>query len=224
MDSERRDCNNTMPKARPWIDTISNRLWQNTGLYVACGLAFVLSSFLLLIFNIHADDAPEEMSKNQIAAPVVQKSQILPISDEVYITTILKDSYLPNPRLRIYRMAGTALIEVYEQTGAGKELLELSIGDVTGDGIPEVLSTWRGGQEGLKSLSVIQWDSDLKSFKEVLTYDSARKIELVQKKHGKSVGTEICIDCDTRKGKLYSWRNSRFVVKSLDRAAKHKTL
>jgi hypothetical protein len=167
--------------------------------------------------NVGADDLLVETLKRQLAKPVIVRAEQFSISGENYVVAALKESFLAEPRIRIFRAIFDSFDEVYEDIGGGYELINLRVSDITDDKIPEIITQWACGQRGLRCINIIGYDSMLR-FKQVFVSQASR-IELVPKQEG-PIEIYLFDDYPVEGGKIktvkrvYEWKNGNFVGKN----------
>lgn len=196
------------------------------GITAKRGSKFRLASVWLLVFaylwSAEAQESPLEILKRQMAAPLVLQVQEFRLPAGSYVAAVLKESFLPEPRVRIFQVTGATLTEVFETRGGGEQLTDLLVTDLTGDTVPEVVTTWLCGQRGLKCISILAWEARTGRFKEVFDAQ-ASQIELGPKEHGKPIEI-VLVDRNqsARTGKqtgrrVYVWQRGRFMKKASPR-------
>jgi hypothetical protein len=156
-----------------------------------------------------------------MTAPLVLQAQEFQLPAGSYVAAVLKESFLPEPRVRIFQVTGATLTEVFETRGGGEQLTDLLVTDLTGDNVPEVVTTWLCGQRALKCISILAWEVRTRRFKEVFDAQ-ASQIELGPKKQGKPIEIVLVDGESARAGKqtgrrAYVWHRGRFMKKASPR-------
>jgi len=156
--------------------------------------------------------------KQQIATPTVLNAVQFEIPPDTYVAAVLRESFLPEPRLRIFMLIGSTLTEVYEAPGGGEELIDLLLMHLTGNKIAEIVTIWTCGQRGLKCITVYAWENNTRRFRQIFDAQ-ASQIEFGPKHEGKpvAIGLLDAADSPTKKlsgRRVYIWQNGRFVRKT----------
>jgi hypothetical protein len=169
-------------------------------------------------WSAEAQDSAAEILKRQLSLPIVLRVEQFQLPTGTYLAAVMRESFLPGPRIRIFLVTGASLAEVYETMGGGEELVDLQTIDLTGDNMPEVVTTWLCGQRGLKCVKILAWESKTRRFREVFDAQ-ASDVELGPKQQGKPIEI-VLVDGDNTpkasmpKKRVYVWQRGKFIRKA----------
>jgi hypothetical protein len=184
------------------------------------GLVFLSLCIIAMHYSLRAEaqESGVEILKRELKIPIVLRAGQFSLSGETYVVAVLKESFLPEPRVRIFLVVGNSLVEVYETTGGGENLTDLLFVDLTGDKLPEVVTFWMCGQRGLRCIKVIRWEPNTRRFEEVFD-GQASEIQFGPGEEGKPV--EIYLYDGYGRGKVkvekektvFLWEQGKFIQK-----------
>jgi hypothetical protein len=141
--------------------------------------ALILLTLVMQLNDCHASGSLQNSLVKGLRAPTVISYKEIIINGNVYLLEILDEAYLSLPRIRIYKHLGNArFLEIYENQGAGEQLLQSDILYGSNKDDVAVVLIWRCGQIGLQCIQGVGWDYKKKIFKEQLI----------------AQGNEVCIE------------------------------